>query len=96
MLQEATLTTRSLISRQSLQTFIQESIEPGSTIVSDGRRGYYSLEAIGYKHKTETKGNETETLPHVHLVISLIKRWIMGTPQGSWELCKNKMRCILF
>jgi transposase-like protein len=72
-------------SQESLQTFIKESIEPGSTIVSDGWRGYYGLEAIGYKHKTETKDNETETLPHVHLVISLIKRWIMSTLQGSYS-----------
>jgi transposase-like protein len=71
--------------QESLQTFIQGSIEPGSTIISDGWRGYYGLEGIGYKHKIEEKDNEMETLPHVHLVISLIRRWIMGTLQGSYS-----------
>jgi transposase-like protein len=70
-------------SQASLHTFIQETVEPGSTIISDGWRGYYGLEAIGYTHKIEEKGTGEELLSHAHLVISLIRRWIMGTLQGS-------------
>jgi transposase-like protein len=72
-------------SQTSLHTFIQEHIEVGSTIVSDGWRGYYGLESLGYKHKTEEKNNGADLLPHAHLVISLIRRWIMGTLQGSYS-----------
>jgi hypothetical protein len=70
-------------SQASLHAFIKETVEFGSTIVSDGWRGYYGLGEIGYTHKIEEKGAGQELLPHVHLVISLIRRWIMGTLQGS-------------
>jgi transposase-like protein len=72
-------------SRASLHACIQESVEPGSTIITDGWRGYYGLEEIGCQHKTEEKDAEDELLPHVHLVISLIRRWVMGTLQGSYS-----------
>jgi len=70
-------------SQNSLHGFIQDSIEPGSIVVTDGWRGYSGLEAIGYNHEiTEHKSGDA-MLPHVHTVISLMKRWIMGTLQGS-------------
>jgi hypothetical protein len=72
-------------SQASLHTFIRETVEQGSTIVSDGWCGYYGLEEIGYTHRIEEKETGEELLPHVHLVISLIRRWIMGTLQGSYS-----------
>ena len=70
-------------SQSSLCGFIKDSIEPGSTIITDGWRGYSGLESIGYTHEIiEHQSGET-LLPHVHIVISLMKRWIMGTLQGS-------------
>ena len=40
---------------------------------------------MGYKHKISDKQftDENNLLPNVHLVISLLKRWIIGTLQGS-------------
>jgi transposase-like protein len=38
-------------SQESLHGFIQSSIEIGSTVVTDGWRGYAGLESIGYQHK---------------------------------------------
>jgi hypothetical protein len=35
--------------------------------------------------KKEEKSIGDEMLPHVHLVISLIRRWVMGTLQGSYS-----------
>ena len=70
-------------SRKSLHGFIQDSIELGSTVVSDGWLGYSGLEAIGYSHKIIEHQSSDTLLPHVHTVISLMKRWIMGTLQGS-------------
>jgi transposase-like protein len=66
-------------SRASLHAFIQETVEPESTVITDGWSGYYGIEEIGYKHKIEEKNAESEFLPHVHLVISLIKKWLIGT-----------------
>jgi transposase-like protein len=69
----------------TLHAFVQDHVEVGSTIISDGWRGYYGLEKMGYKHKIEEKDSGAELLPHVHLVISLLRRWIMGTLQGSYS-----------
>jgi transposase-like protein len=72
-------------SHGSLHSFIQESVEPGSTIVTDGWKGYSDLETIGYHHEVIEHLAEDTLLPHVHTVISLIKRWILGTLQGSFS-----------
>jgi transposase-like protein/Zn ribbon nucleic-acid-binding protein len=71
-----------------LMQFVKENIEPGSTVITDGWPGYNFL-ASSKKYKHEIKaisrsGKEAhELLPHVHLVDSLLKRWINGTHQGS-------------
>ena len=53
----------------------------------DGWKGYRKVGSIGFEHEaTVLKGrNEevSERLPRVHLVISLLKRWLMGTHQGA-------------
>ena len=72
-------------SHNSLHNFIQESIEPGSTVITDGWLGYSGLEAIGYHHEVIERQELDALLPHVHTVISLMKRWIMGTLQGSFS-----------
>jgi len=71
-----------------LLQFIEENIEQGSTVITDGWAGYSSL-AHSKKYKHEIKvisgsGKDAhELLPHVHLVDSLVKRWINGTHQGN-------------
>lgn len=75
-------------SRDELLPFIEENIKPGSTIVTDGWSGYSFLSKSKiYKHETKTisgSGKEAhELLPHVHMVDSLVKRWINGTHQGN-------------
>jgi len=72
-------------SSESIEGFLLKSVEKKSTVITDGWRGYSGLKELGYKHKISDKqvtdGNNL--LPNVHLVISLLKRWIMGTLQGS-------------
>lgn len=73
-------------SKASLQDFIVSTISPGSEIITDGWSGYAGLEKIGYRHTViaETADiNNDNALPHVHLVVSLLKRWILGTHQGN-------------
>lgn len=74
-------------SAESLEAFVQESIEPGSVVHTDGWRGYAGLSAKGYLHEvTVIKGRKettSELLPRVHRCISLLKRWLMGTHQGA-------------
>jgi len=75
------------VSSNSLHQFIEETIEKGSTIVTDGWSGYNGLTGKGYKQEkliNNITDNET-LLPHVHMVISLVKRWFLGTLQGSFS-----------
>ena len=71
----------------SLRSFIVQAIAPGSTIITDGWEGYNGLEAHGYTREVRVKrrsgGSTTKLLPLVHRVVSLLKRWILGTHQGA-------------
>ena len=74
-------------SEESLLPFVRESIEPGSVIHTDGSWAYRSLSRHGYtRHKLVQLGSPDPahvTLPGVHRVASLLKRWLLGTHQGS-------------
>jgi transposase-like protein len=74
-------------SAESLCRFILESVSAGSLIHTDGWQGYSSLESKGYVHQaTVLKGKKeaaSDLLPRVHRVISLLKRWLIGTHQGA-------------
>lgn len=74
-------------SANSLHRFILDSIALGSVVHTDGWQGYSGLDTKGYIHQiTVLKGKQesaSELLPRVHLVISLLKRWLMGTHQGA-------------
>jgi len=70
--------------RVTLHTFIQNSVEPGSTVCTDGLQAYREL--VGYGHERHIQKNQPPgeyVLPHVHRVISLLKRWLLGTHQGA-------------
>ncbi len=74
-------------SANSLESFVGDSIEPGSIVHSDGWNGYARLEGKGYIHEVSIIANEKESaselLPRVHRIASLLKRWLMGTHQGA-------------
>lgn len=72
-------------SANELHPFIDEVVEKGSTIVTDGWSGYSGISSKGYSHEIQIKKDDEAALPHVHIVISLLKRWILGTLQGSWS-----------
>jgi len=69
--------------RSSLHGFIRENIEPGSTIRTDGLLSYRRLSDYDHDQKVQGDPKKTKLLPHVHLVISLLKRWLLGTHQGA-------------
>ena len=67
--------------------FVQDSIEPGAQVRTDGSAAYRSLSQLGYDHqRTVMLGSELAahvSMAGVHRVASLIKRWILGTHHGS-------------
>jgi hypothetical protein len=72
------------LSKATLHGFIKESIAPGSTIRTVGFPSYPGLEE--YSHELHVQRHQEEgehVLPRVHLVISQLKRWLLGTHQGS-------------
>ncbi len=73
-------------SEDSLKAALAQTVEPGSTVRTDGWAGYTNLDEIGLKHEVVTKATATNSenlMPMAHLNISLFKRWILGTHQGA-------------
>jgi len=73
-------------SGDSLVGFIKENVEPGSTVITDGWSGFSTVKASGYTHVIPKKfevADPNNTLPHVHMIVSLLKRWLLGTHQGA-------------
>jgi len=71
---------------KTLRQFMISTIEPGSTVVSDGRSAYPKACRDWFVHEPRPvsgSGHDAhEPLPAVHRVASLCKRWLMGTHQG--------------
>lgn len=74
-------------SADSLQAFIDEVVEPGSRVHTDGWVGYDRMRAHGYRHRITFLSDHAEPgsalLPRVHLVASLLQRWLLGTHHGA-------------
>ncbi|MBN4066079.1 IS1595 family transposase [Candidatus Amoebophilus asiaticus] len=74
-------------STNNLKEFIKDNIEHDSCVITDGWKGYSFLDdSKDYQHVRKIVANSDqnahELLPHVHMVDSLLKRWINGTHQG--------------
>ena len=72
-----------LANSAALVEFAQATIAPGSTIRTDGARHLRVLSDLGYQHEYFVGLTSTlpahAFLPGVHLVASLLKRWLTGT-----------------
>lgn len=75
-------------SAKTLGKAVSELVEPGSTVRTDGWKGYTNLKEKGYKHvvvaHTELEIGEDPTAL-VHRIASLLKRWLLGTHQGGQQ-----------
>lgn len=71
----------------SLLAFVQDAVESRSLVHTDGWVGYDPLRRHGYKHRvTFLEGqakSPSQLMPHVHQVVSLLKRWLLGTHHGA-------------
>ena len=75
-------------SANSLVPAVQECIEPGAVVRTDGWSGYTQLQALGYFHKVIRQESHLgeNLLPLVNRVVSLLKRWLLGTHQGAVQM----------
>ena len=73
--------------RDTLEGFIDDVCAPGSVIYTDGHSAYSRLDELGYTHVISHYSSDEDPahvkMPAVHRVASLLKRWLLGTHQGS-------------
>src|SRR5665647_963208 len=72
-------------SADSLSQAVQDTVEPGSMVRTDGWGGYGQLTSLGYVHAVVRETGEVgeNLLPLAHRAASLLKRWLLGTHQGA-------------
>ena len=74
---------------ETLRSFLLNHVEPGSVLLTDGFSPYVGATGTDYTHKAAIiKGSGKKAhdlLPGVHRVVALLKRWLLGTHQGSVE-----------
>lgn len=81
-------------SKVHLHKFIRDSVEQGSTVHTDGLTNYRGIDELGYGHEASVlnrqprKDAAVQLLPRVHRIAALLKRWLLGTHQGSVS-CKH-------
>ena len=75
------------VSGEALRPFVQEAVEPGSSVLTDGWGGYSGLSGLGYDHMIINQSASPDPahvlMPAVHRIAALLKRWLAGTYQGA-------------
>ena len=75
------------VSANSLTPFICDVVEAGSIVQTDGWKSYDCLHQHGYirdRTVVSSSGDPAHVaMPSVHRVVSLLKRWLLGTHQGA-------------
>lgn len=74
-------------SAECVVPFVQENVQSGARVHTDGSGAYRALGQLGYDHQRNViLGSEVPahvSMPGVHRVTSLLKRWLLGIHQGS-------------
>jgi transposase-like protein len=75
-------------SAENLHPFICDVVDRSATVMTDGWKGYNGLSKKKYRHKRTVLSLSDDpahvAMPGVHRIASLLKRWILGTHQGSF------------
>jgi len=69
-----------------LVDFVLETVEDGTTVVTDGFEAYQILPKFGYPHEVESTSRgmkQDAVLRHYHLAVSNLKTWLKGTFHGA-------------
>ena len=72
---------------KSLQSFVTDVVEHGSTVRTDGLPSYVGLDSLRFNHRVTVLSDSHDPahiqMPSVHRIASLLKRWLLGTLQGA-------------
>lgn len=75
------------VSATDLTPFVLAAVEPGSTIHTDGWKGYNAVTKHGYEREKTVIASTGDpahvAMPGVHRIAALLKRWLLGTHQGA-------------
>ena len=75
------------VAATELAAFVLTSIAVGSTLRTDGWRGYCALGGKDYSHRPLVVGGQrgaaSRLLPRIHRVFGLLDRWMLGTLHGA-------------
>lgn len=75
------------LNKAGLEAFVSDAIESGAEVRTDGWSAYQGLPELGYRHLpinvSRTGKPASASMPHVHRALALLKRWLLGTHQGS-------------
>lgn len=75
------------VSGASLVPFVCDVAEKGSDIRTDGWGGYNLLSQVGFEHERIVMSDNGDpahvSMPGVHRIAALVKRWLMSTHQGA-------------
>ena len=64
-------------SKKSLTKFIKENIEEGSTLITDGWKGYTGISKKGYNHTIEEKTKMLVAKNYKELIIHIVFVWVV-------------------
>jgi hypothetical protein len=76
-------------SGKTLEGLIHKNVAKGSTIRTDGWAAYNEATSVDYRHDVKIANkpeDASKELPLVHRVASLLKRFLLGTLHGSWDM----------
>ena len=75
------------VSSASLIPFVEYAVEPDSAVRTDAWKGYNGLSKRNYHHQAINLSDSGDpahvVMPGVHKAAGLLKRWLLGTHQGS-------------
>ena len=72
------------LTKRTLHGFISANVEPGSVVRTDGLNAYLGLDGYIHDRRVQKRPKDADhLLPTAHRVISLLKRWLLGTHQGA-------------
>ena len=78
-------------SEEEIKQFIGDFVQEGTVLVTDGFKSYDFVDGLNFVHERyvmtkrndDIEGGPESNLEHVHLVVSLVKRRLLGTHQGA-------------
>lgn len=70
---------------ETLRIFLDKNLKSGSTVHTDGWRGYSETALLDYRHIVNVQDSPqsaSRLAPHIHRVFSNLKTWLLGTHHG--------------